>query len=372
MSDEPANMPKGILADRLARMIALNGPLSLADYCHICLNDPDEGYYRKRLAFGAEGDFITAPDVSQMFGELIGIWCLSTWHKLGRPNPFSLAELGPGRGTMMADILRAAAIDPGFIAAMQLYLVEASERLINIQRQAIGRQPANWIADVSGLPEMPTIIIANEFLDALPFRQYVKRGKAFHEVAVTLDENKQLCFTTTASVMPDDLLPENHGAEPDGSVFEYAPAREAVADALASHLAHFGGAALLIDYGHLKSGFGDTFQAVLNHQKTDPLVRPGFADLTSHVDFARLVPSLAAHGIKPAFTRQSDFLLELGLLERAGKLGAGKPPDKQSEISQSVERLAGPEQMGNLFKVMGFSNPPLVLDGFGKHAGNSN
>jgi SAM-dependent MidA family methyltransferase len=364
---EPIAGNQSPLHRRLAAIIAREGAIPLADYVHICLADHKDGYYRTRQVFGSEGDFITAPEVSQIFGELIGIWCLATWHKLGRPIPFCLAEPGPGRGTLMSDALRAGSMDADFAAAVQPYLLETSPQLVAIQRKALIKYQATWITDIADLPAMATIIVANEFLDALPFRQYVKRGKAWHEIAVGLNDNGDLQYMTSPSLLAAQYLPEGHEQEPEGSVFEHAPAREAMVDMISAHLKANTGAALLIDYGHPRSGFGDTFQAVMNHRKVNPLEYPGKADLTSHVDFARLDATIAQNGMQAQMTTQANFLLEMGLLQRAGQLGAGKSATEQEKISFAVERLAAPGQMGNLFKIIGFSNPSLELDGFPRH-----
>lgn len=357
------------LIDRIRRQITLDGPLTISDYMTICLSDPQAGYYTTATPFGREGDFITAPDVSQMFGELIGIWCVAMWRNIGAPKRFALVEMGPGRGTLMADILRTAALDDGFVKAVDVRLLEISGRLRQQQKQVLKAHEGRigWIDDLAALGKVPTIFIGNEFLDALPFRQYVKMGANWHERMVGLQEGK-LAYLAGAGLFPLSHLPSDHAAQPEGAIFEVAPAREVIVIKTGDHIRQFGGAGLLIDYGHLTSGFGDTFQAVTRHQFGDVLEKPGEVDLTSHVDFAALGRAvLPIDGVKSAATSQAGFLLAMGLLERAGLLGSGKGERQQEALRSEVERLAGPNEMGELFKVMmlapygvdvvGFSQP---------------
>ena len=361
------------LHSKLARLCAANGPMTLGEYMHACLADPGHGYYATRDSIAATdgtsataGDFITAPEVSQMFGELIGVWCVDTWHKLGRPSPFCLAELGPGRGRMMQDMLRAASLDPEFLRSARVVLVETSEKLRAVQASALKPlgHSISWVNSIEALPDMPTLIVANEFLDAIPFRQFVKQGGLWREVGVIVGEDG-IAMTALATTVDPALLPEGAASEPEGSVFEYAPAREALAQTLAQRISARKGAILLIDYGHFRSGFGDTFQAVRNHASSDPFSAPGECDLTSHVDFERIASALAAGcdcAVHPS--SQGDFLLNLGLLERAGALGAPHPDAVRARIRSEVERLAAPSQMGELFKVLAISCPEIEMAGF--------
>lgn len=357
------------LAEKLAFQIDKQGPISLAAYMHACLADPQFGYYTTCQGIGEKADFITAPETSQMFGELIGGWCAAAWQQLGRPDPFCLAEPGPGTGTLMADLLRAASRADGFIKAATLVLVEMSP--VMRERQETTLQPWKdrlgglaWIDHVSALPEMSLIAVANEFLDALPFRQYVKSQNGWREAGVGLDEDGKLIRLTLPSLADPAILPEGADMEPEGAVFEHAPAREAATGEIALHLLEHSGAALLIDYGHNVSSFGDTFQAMRGHAYADPFAEPGLHDLTSHVDFGRLVAAAKSAGLSQAsLATQADFLLELGLLQRAGTLGHGKDATTQESLRKQVERLAGPDQMGALFKVLRLTNPPLDLPG---------
>ena len=359
------------LHESIARQIAAAGPISLAEYMSLCLGHPSEGYYARQETIGARGDFITAPEVSQMFGELIGVWCYAAWQALGWPEKFLLAEAGPGRGALMADLARAASRFPDFAAAADIRLIETSTAMIEHQGQALKDviMPVSWHTSLEELPPAtthgPLILIANEFLDALPVRQYVKSSGYWRERCVGLDDKGALQFVLGAGVLDPSLLPEDAGDEPDGAVFEYAPAREAWTSILAERLVHSGGMALLIDYGHGESGFGDTFQAVRDHQPADPLERPGEADLTTHVDFAALKAAIESSGAFSApLVTQGDFLLAMGLLERAGQLGANTGEAERERLRGEAERLAHPDKMGSLFKVLAVSGQSPQEAGF--------
>jgi SAM-dependent MidA family methyltransferase len=342
------------LMDRIKRQIGIDGPLSVSDYMALCLSDPEAGYYTTATPFGREGDFITAPEISQMFGELIGIWCVAIWRNIGAPKRFTLVEMGPGRGTLMADLLRAASFDRGFIDALDVRMLEISGELRQQQKQALNAYEGRieWVDDLETLGDIPAIFIGNEFLDALPFRQYIKKGANWHERMVALHEG-ELAWLAGVGLFPNAKLPADHAMQPEGAVFEAAPAREAIILRIGQHIGQFGGAGLLIDYGHLISGFGDTFQAVARHQFADVLKKPGKVDLTSHVDFAALERMTEQiDGVKCATISQGKFLLQMGLLERAGRLGTDRNKAEQETLRGQVERLAGPDQMGELFKAM--------------------
>lgn len=345
------------LAEKLRQRIAISGPITIADFMTACLLDPDHGYYTHQQPFGTKGDFITAPEVSQMFGEIIGAWLIHQWHELGCPAPFSLAELGPGRGTLMRDILRVATLDDAFNQAAKIQLIEASPRLRAIQAQTLGpwAQRVGWHDDFEHVPPQPLLIVSNEFFDALPIRQFVKAQGQWRERMVGLDDAGALVFTIGEAALAAIELPPGHAQAEDGDIYERAPTREAMAGMIANHLSDYGGAALHIDYGHTKTAIGDTLQAVKNHAFTQILSTAGEADLTSHVDFEALAKASTAPGISvtPVMT-QSAFLLANGLLERAGRLGANQSTAKQDEIRAAVQRLAGngPDDMGDLFKVI--------------------
>lgn len=348
------------LETEIRTRIEAEGPLSIAEYMTLCLTHPSEGYYTNRHPIGGrnDGDFITAPEVSQMFGELIGVWCMEVWRALGSPKPFNLVELGPGRGTLIRDLLRAGKAIPEFINAAKIHLMEISPTLQKQQAELLAEHinPPNWFSEIAHLPDGPSIIIANEFLDALPFHQWVKFNDNWHERAVGL-ENDKLSFTLRPNKLPHHELPPGHAAQKNGTVFETAPAREAQISTIAEKLKLQTGAALFIDYGHFRSDFGDTFQAIKSHKFTNPLHSPGKADLTNHVDFEPLMMSAKAAGcVLPPPATQGKFLLQLGLLERAGVLGSDQSKEAQVELHQAVERLAGNQQMGELFKTMAFSS----------------
>ena len=344
--------------------IVSEGPLSIADYMTLCLTHPEHGYYTTGHPVGGRvssersgGDFITAPEVNQMFGEMIGVWCMEVWQALGEPNPFSLVELGPGRGTLMRDLLRVAEALPGFLPAADIHLVEISPTMAEQQSLLLSQAQIKWVSDITALPDQPTIIIGNEFLDALPFRQWVKAGDRWHERAIGIVDEK-LAFTTRTAMLDTASLPPDHALQADGTIFETAPAREAIIAQIADLLTEHAGATLFIDYGHLEPGFGDTLQALKDHTFANPLTAPGKADLTSHIDFAALASVARDAGcLIPRMITQGEFLLALGLLERAGNLGSSRDAAVRKQLQEAVERLAGPDQMGGLFKVMAFCAP---------------
>ena len=350
------------LETKIQRLIEADGPISIALYMSLCLGDPEHGYYMRQEAFGAKGDFITAPDVSQLFGEMIGVFLALGLDRFIANRPVTLVELGPGRGTLMVDVLRTLKqLRPEHFDWLEIALVETSPRLRQIQSKAISvyKKPV-FYDSIAALPEnTPLLIIGNEFLDALPIRQFVKTGSAWRERMVTVVDG-ELAFALGASTLAATEMPNGAKAEMEGAVFEIAPARTAAVEELALRLETQGGLGLLIDYGHRISGFGDTLQAMRGHQFAPVLDSPGQADLTSHVDFGVLQTAVLKTKCKAAITTQSAFLLGLGLLERAGLLGAGKTLQLQLEIEAAVERLAGPDQMGELFKVLCFGNtlPP--------------
>lgn len=357
-------MPEMTLKDRLKRLIATTGPISVADYMAACLGDRETGYYTTREPFGREGDFITAPEVSQMFGELIGIWCVAEWDALGRPADIVLCEIGPGRGTLMSDMLRTISkLAPQMLAGLQVAMVETSARLVEKQKQKLADLGLSvaWFERFAEVPTGPLILVSNELFDAIPLRQYVKSNGRFVERLIALDENDAFQFVSGAGGIDPALLPKDHAQAPDGTIFEAAPARTALLQEIAQRIAKTRGAALNIDYGHLQSGFGDTLQAMLKHAYDDVFAHPGEADLTSHVDFDSLAQAARASGCKTGVMTQGEFLLAMGLLDRAGRLGTGRDAAFQEKIRQDVERLAAPDQMGTLFKVLAFSDPDTRL-----------
>ena len=355
------------LKDRIRARIASEGPLTVAQYMSICLGDPEAGYYTTREPFGEGGDFITAPEVSQMFGELIGAACLSAYEAIGAPGRFQLVELGPGRGTLMADLLRMATLRPAFLEAARLNLVETSPRLRKIQEETLAGAPLkpSFRESVRDIPDGPVILVANEFFDALPIHQFVRTADGWHERQIGLTAEGELTFGAGTPRLPDHAVPPAFASSPEGTVFETQPAANAIAEEIGARVARQGGAALLVDYGYLKTTPGDTLQALYRHAFDDVLAHPGEADLTAHVNFEALAHAVVRAGASalPPLT-QGEFLLRLGLLERAGALGAGKSHEDQEAIRDAVERLAAPTQMGDLFKVLAVTSVGNALPPF--------
>jgi NADH dehydrogenase [ubiquinone] 1 alpha subcomplex assembly factor 7 len=335
------------LRDTLLARIAEAGPMSIADYMAECLTHPTLGYYTSRDPLGAAGDFTTAPEISQMFGEVIGLALAQAWLDQGAPGAFTLAELGPGRGTLMADILRATRAVPGFHAALRLHLVEASPPLRDKQRAALaGFNPAHHDS-VATLPDAPLFVVANEFFDALPIRQFVRAGAAWRERLVGADRG-DLAFGLGGPAQPEALAGRNEVAE--GKMVETCPSAAAIMAEIEARIATHGGAALIVDYGDWRS-LGDTLQAVRAHRPEDPLAHPGQADLTAHVDFEALV--LAAPRLKAGpLTPQGVFLERLGITERARILAAGLTGAALETHVAAHRRLTHPSEMGTLFKVL--------------------
>ncbi|MCX8996570.1 class I SAM-dependent methyltransferase [Rhizobiaceae bacterium BDR2-2] len=363
------------LAEKIKNIVRVNGPISVTDYFALCLADPEYGYYKTRDPFGRAGDFVTAPEISQLFGEMLGIFFVHAWQRHGSPEHVRLVEIGPGRGTMMADMLRVVSrLAPELYTGTTVHMVETSERLRDIQREAL--QPhqgrVSWHGGFDEVPEGFTLIAANELFDAIPIRQFVRTATGFRERLVGLGADDELAFVTGPAGIDPDLLPPG-STPPEGAIFEIAPARAAVMQAICERLRTFGGTALIIDYGHTVTGYGDTLQAVLKHEYDPPLAHPGEADLTSHVDFESLAAVALACGLHiNGCVPQGDFLLGLGILERAGALGRGKDAITQEEITAAVERLAGTGQgrMGELFKVLAVSSPDVDIAPFRRALGD--
>ncbi|WP_062229354.1 class I SAM-dependent methyltransferase [Aureimonas frigidaquae] len=359
------------LERRIRERIAAEGPLPLDAFWNMALFDPDGGYYTTRQdPIGAAGDFTTAPEISQMFGELLAAWTLAAWRALGAPDPVALVEIGPGRGTLMDDMLRTLRrLDPAFLRAARIHLVEVSDRLRRIQatRLAPHDLPLHHVPRLDRVPAMPLISVANELFDAIAIRQFRLAGALWRERRIGTAPDGTLLWLDGPPV-DGTMLPLPPGVEPaEGDIFEWSPAREALALALGRRIAAHGGAALFLDYGHARSAFGDTLQALRNHAYADPLQAVGRQDLTSHVDFARLAEALGAGGaIASPVMAQGPFLLALGLAERAGALGAQRDAAGRASITAAAHRLAGdrPGEMGQLFKVLAASSRPIALPPF--------
>jgi NADH dehydrogenase [ubiquinone] 1 alpha subcomplex assembly factor 7 len=364
MAQALAGMSAPLLA-HLARRIRAAGPITVAAYMDEALHHPEWGYYATRDPLGADGDFITAPEVSQMFGELIGLWCAELWQRMGAPAPVLLVELGPGRGTLLGDALRAGALVPGFTDAIALHLVERSPVLRAAQGRALGAWAPAWHDDLAHVPTGPMLLVANEFVDALPIRQFVRAPHGWRERLVGL-EGDALAFALAPGPAAEPDLPE---AAP-GSIRELRPAARSLARDLGRRLAQGGGAALVIDYGYGAGGFGDTLQAVRRHRAHDMLVAPGSADLTAHVDFADFAHHAAQAGARVSGPMpQGAFLRALGIEARAARLLATADADQAALIRSAWRRLVDPAAMGRLFKVLALAHPSApALAGFDREA----
>jgi len=351
---------------RIATQIRSQGAVTIADFMRLALTARELGYYASRDPLGRDGDFITAPEISQMFGEMIGLWCIDTWHRLGMPGRINLVELGPGRGTLMADALRAAKRAPDFLAAIDLHLVEISEPLR--QRQAANLQAyrPHWHDGIESLPSGPLLVIANEFFDALPIHQFLMTDKGWRERGIALEAQDSFAWTLLPPGPQLALLPPTLRAAPVGAIVEVSPASQRILGLLAQRCLETAGAALIIDYGPAASGFGDTFQALRAHRYHDPLLDVGDADLTAHVDFATLSRLAAAAGCS-AFgpVSQGDFLRGLGIETRAAMLSRQQSADMVKEIGGALHRLIDDDAMGKLFKVVAMASPQVTeLAGF--------
>ena len=364
MADAPSP-----LEQEIRRLIAATGPMPVANYMRLCLTHPQHGYYTTRDPFGSSGDFVTAPEISQMFGELIGLWMAAVWQQMGAPENVRIIELGPGRGTLMHDALRATRVVQEFCNAMVVHLVEVSPALRQVQQRTLEglHVPVLWHARLEEVPPGPCIVIANEFVDALPVYQAVKQANGWHERLIDVAPDGNLSIVAAPEPLPhfEAALPRGLRTAPEGAIFEWR------ADSLALELGRRlrdEGAALIIDYGHAQFGLGDTLQAVAGHSFTDPFRAPGNADLTAHVDFeafAQCAESMGARIHGPI--RQRDLFLRLGIVQRANTLKANAPASKAAEIDVALARLIaeGARGMGELFKAIGVAAPRLgPLPGF--------
>ncbi|RID92175.1 class I SAM-dependent methyltransferase [Gemmobacter lutimaris] len=335
----------------LRARIAAAGPMTLAEYMGECLLHPDHGYYTTHEPFGQTGDFITAPEISQMFGELLGLCLAQSWLDLGAPAPFTLAELGPGRGTLMADVLRATARVPGFHGAAQITLVEASPALRARQHATLGAHPVTWLDSANDLPEAPLFLLANEFFDALPIRQFTRAATGWEETVVTLRDGA--LSLARGPALPIAALDHRLADTAPGEVVEICPAALPVMAPLGARITQHGGVALILDYGGWQSR-GDTFQALRNHAFTDPLAAPGAADLTAHVDFAALAQATPCPA---AYTTQGALLGALGIEARAAALAQRLDGAALQSHLAATRRLTDPEEMGTLFKALALHRP---------------
>lgn len=333
---------------------AAQRPLTIARYMEWVLQHPEYGYYRQRDPLGTAGDFVTAPEISQMFGELIGLWCVDCWWQMGQPTEFVLLELGPGRGTLMADALRAARKTPAFMQAMRLHLFESNEVFRQQQGERLMAYAPVWVTSVSEVPAVPTLIIANEFFDALPIRQIVHRtegANGWMERCIGAENEKLGWVEIPADVTLLQQIAPEHLAMPLEAVAEIAPLAQAIMAQCAAHIVHHNGALLTFDYGYELATGEPSFQAVAQHQQVDPLTAPGLADLTAHVDFIALERAATAQGAQIWQVQEQGALLErLGLSQRAAHLAA-QAAEPQA-IAAAYHRLTADEAMGKLFKVL--------------------
>jgi SAM-dependent MidA family methyltransferase len=358
------------LKEEIRRRISLAGPMPVRQFMTLCLTHHQHGYYMTRDPLGRAGDFITSPEISQAFGELVGLWAASAWHLMNQPDNVRLVELGPGHGTMMLDAMRAAQVVPAFRQAIVLHLIEISPTLRERQQQAFAalNVPLMWHQSFDEVPDGPVIVLANEFFDAMPVNQAVKQFNGWYERVIELDPDGNLKFGLANETIPlfDQLAPPALRDAPIGTIYEWRG--DNLPLALGRRLAQQGGAALIIDYGYDKTAAGETLQAVSGHGFVDPLEEPGEADLTAHVDFqafADAVESMGARVFGPI--SQSTFLRRLGIEKRVETLSALAPPEMAAQINSGAKRLIaeGPKDMGALFKVMAIGNSSLgAMPGF--------
>lgn len=346
----------GSFEERLRRLILEHGPISVARYMTLALAHPVAGYYPTRDPIGAGGDFVTAPEVSQLFGELVGLAVVSHWLELGRPDRVALAELGPGRGTLMADMMRTSRVVPAFAAAAAVHLVETSPVLRERQAVALQGLPIFWHDSIDGLPgERPLLLVANEFLDALPVRQFLRRGARWHERLVGVDDEGGFRFTVARHATPfPEAVAGFTGDAPEGTVLELGPARLALAETIARRVVDQGGLAMLIDYGSAPGApMTDTFRAVRRHAAVDPLQAPGEADLSAHVDFHAVAEAARSAGaVVYGPLPQGAYLDRLGAGQRLDRLLRDATPAQRADLESGYRRLVGPDAMGELFKVL--------------------
>lgn len=345
------------LKQEIIAKIQKNGPLGVDEYMRLCLSDPQSGYYTtKKHIFGQKGDFTTSPEISQIFGECLSIFMVLNWQRMGAPAAFISCELGPGRGTLVDDILRSLKkISPECFKAAQWHLIETSASLRQIQQQKLASHNvcASWHESLEELPPLPLLLIGNEVLDALPIQQWVKKGDKMYERKITTTAEGELAFTLS----PCGAASFGHHTTllPQGKILETAPERAALVQDISQHLHSFGGMALFIDYGTNQPAYGDTLQALSHHNYSDIFAAPGEDDLTSHVDFFTLAQALKEKGTLSYIQTQANFLFALGAQQRAQRLCQEQKSEIKQKIVADLERLTSPQQMGQLFKAFCFS-----------------
>lgn len=336
---------------------SLHGPMSVATFFHLAVSGRADSYYASRDPIGPNGDFITSPEISQVFGECIGAWCIDIWEQLGSPAAFNLVELGPGRGTLMSDILRSGRVRPGFVRGAQVSLIETSPHLTQVQHHNLSASEAGsirWHPVIDQVPEgLPTIVVSNEFFDALPARQFIRSGGRWLERVIALDGHNKLVFGASAEADYSALVPPRVRDAAELSIFEYCEPAWRIACSISERLRRDRGAVLAIDYGHVGPAAGETLQAVRNHVVADVLSFPGDSDLTFHVDFDVLARGFASGGIRVwPVTDQRAFLLETGVAERTEVLLRRSSEAQSAQLRRALARLTSPDAMGTLFKVI--------------------
>ena len=350
------------LTSLIAQQIHSDGPISVADYMALALYHPKHGYYVQGHPLGAEGDFITAPEISQIFGELIGLWLVQSWYEMGTPENVHLVELGPGRGTLMQDILRAARLRPAFLKAANVHLVESNVHLREAQKETLANlAEPTWHNHFAEVPEGPLLLIANEFFDCLPIRQYVRTDRGWYERRVGLDQSDQLTFVLNPLPLLDtDVLGPVADDASEGAIIETCQPGQTLITEITDQVTTQNGRALIIDYGYAKAGTGETLQALKNHIYANVLHDPGKVDLTAHVNFAALAHAAKTEGAEVQGPQgQGAFLNQLGITARADALCQAASADTSQDIRQAVARLCDEDQMGTLFQVLAISAPHL-------------
>lgn len=345
----------------LRSLIAERGPISVASYMALALGHPRHGYYMTRDPFGARGDFITAPEISQLFGECLAVWCALNWDAMKRPLPVRLVELGPGRGTLMADLMRTLdRIAPGLAHGAEIHLVETSPVLRAKQEAALLDRRVAWHGAFAEVPPGPLLLVANEFFDALPVQQFLRAGAQWCERRIDWDKAAARLVFRAGPPLPG-AVPPVLAAAPDGSVYETSAVASALAGEIGARLAEAPGAALIVDYGRRESAAGDTLAAIQNGRKdADPLAAPGEADLTAHVDFAALAAALArSHAPCWGPITQRALLTALGMPARLAALAARATPEQAEALKSGAERLIAADGMGSLFLALAATSPGL-------------
>ncbi len=343
---------------KLRETIRRTGPVGVDAFMRLALQDPEHGYYRRSDAIGVGGDFVTAPEISQMFGELICMWIADCWQRAGRPRPMQIVELGPGRGTLMSDVLRSARAVAGFREALRPALVETNRTLAARQRELLGQDGIRWASSLEEVPSGPAFWIANEFLDAMPIRQFVRMPDSWRERRVGMDDAERLTWVAGAPVELPAPLSSSLSDAPEGRVAEWSDETDATVRRIARRVAESGGAGLFVDYGYEEPELagalgGDTLQAVRAHRFAPVLDAVGEADLSAHVNFSALARAAGEEGVSVGpVTSQGQFLESIGARLRAASLSRGKPRRVREAIEAALERLVGNDGMGRLFRVL--------------------